>query len=110
MFQQVKKLDLNIKIHFQKIHELICNKIEINLSQFDDHNVRSILNYVDTQFPGFKEKIFNTSGELKQFVNIFINGEDARYLDGVETEVNSADEISIVPAVAGGIIQKILTL
>ena len=80
------------------------NKIEINLSQFDDHNVRSILNYVDTQFPGFKEKIFNTSGELKQFVNIFINGEDARYLDGVETEVNSADEISIVPAVAGGII------
>ncbi len=80
------------------------NKIQINLSEVSDKYVRSILDYVDTQFPGFNEKIFDTSGELKQFVNIFINGEDARYLNGVDTEVTSGDEISIVPAVAGGLI------
>ena len=78
------------------------NKIEINLSNIDERQVKNLLDYVDNEFPGFKEKLFNPTGELKQFVNIFINGEDARYIQGINTEVVSGDEISIVPAVAGG--------
>ena len=78
------------------------NKIEINLSNIDERQVKDLLDYVDKEFPGFKEKLFNPTGELKQFVNIFINGEDSRYIKGINTEVVSGDEISIVPAVAGG--------
>ena len=78
------------------------NKIEINLSNIDERQVKTLLDYVDKEFPGFKAKLFNPTGELKQFVNIFINGEDARYIKGINTEVVSGDEISIVPAVAGG--------
>ena len=78
------------------------NKIEINLSNIDERQVKNLLDYIDNEFPGFKEKLFNPTGELKQFVNIFINGEDARYIQGINTEVVSGDEISIVPAVAGG--------
>ena len=78
------------------------NKIEINLSNIDERQVKNLLDYIDNEFPGFKEKLFNPTGELKQFVNIFINGEDARYIKGINTEVVSGDEISIVPAVAGG--------
>ena len=78
------------------------NKIEINLSNIDERQVKTLLDYVDKEFPGFKAKLFNPTGELKQFVNIFINGEDSRYIKGINTEVVSGDEISIVPAVAGG--------
>ena len=78
------------------------NKIEIDLGNIDGNRIMTIMEYVDNQFPGFKEKIFDSSGNLRQFINIFINGEDSRYLEGINTKINPGDEISIVPAVAGG--------
>jgi molybdopterin converting factor small subunit len=45
---------------------------------------------------------WSTNGDLRYFVNIYLNGEDVRFLDGLDTSTNSGDEISIVPAVAGG--------
>jgi len=66
-------------------------------------SLRDGLNELETQFPGLKERIVDAnSGELHRFVNIYVNGEDVRFLQGLLTTVNDGDEISIVPAVAGG--------
>ncbi len=61
------------------------------------------LDVLESKFPGIKERIVDNTGALHKFVNIYINGEDVRFLQGMETKVKDADEISIVPAVAGGL-------
>ena len=64
--------------------------------------VSELIEHMDNDFPGFKERLLDESGGLRYFVNIYLNGEDVRFLDGVSTSTKSGDEISIVPAVAGG--------
>ena len=64
--------------------------------------LNEIVASLDAQFPGFKERLCDEQGELRNFVNIYVNGEDVRFLDGLSTATSSGDEISIVPAVAGG--------
>ncbi len=61
-----------------------------------------VINSLETQFPGIKERLCDEAGDLRHFVNVYINGEDVRFLDGMETSIATGDEISIVPAVAGG--------
>src|SRR5207237_159142 len=57
---------------------------------------------LDAQYPGLKDRLLDETGELRRFVNIYINGEDVRFAQGVQTALRPGDEISIVPAVAGG--------
>jgi molybdopterin synthase sulfur carrier subunit len=57
---------------------------------------------LEEQFPGIKERLLDESGELRYFVNLYLNGEDVRFLQGLETSTKAGDEVSIVPAVAGG--------
>jgi MoaD family protein len=57
---------------------------------------------LDGQYPGLKDRLVDETGELRRFVNIYINGEDVRFSQGVQTPLKAGDEISIVPAVAGG--------
>ena len=57
---------------------------------------------LESAYPGLKERICDEDGELRRFVNVYINGEDVRFLDGLTTALSSGDEVSIVPAVAGG--------
>lgn len=64
--------------------------------------VSELIEQLDSDFPGFKERLVDEAGELRYFVNIYLNGEDVRFLKGMETSTKSGDEISIVPAVAGG--------
>ena len=61
-----------------------------------------VINTLDQQYPGLKERICDERGELRRFVNLYVNGEDVRFLSGLETAVKTGDEVSIVPAVAGG--------
>jgi molybdopterin synthase sulfur carrier subunit len=68
----------------------------------DGSVVNEIIGSLDTQFPGVRERLCNEDGELRNFVNIYVNGEDVRFLDGLNTATKTGDEISIVPAVAGG--------
>ena len=68
----------------------------------DGNNLREVIDSIDGQFNGIKERMCDDSGELRNFVNVYVNGEDVRFLDGLNTETNTGDEISIVPAVAGG--------
>ena len=57
---------------------------------------------LEQQFPGMRERLLDDQGELRRFVNIYLNGEDVRFLDGLQSAVKDGDELSIVPAVAGG--------
>jgi molybdopterin synthase sulfur carrier subunit len=57
---------------------------------------------LEGRFPGLKERLCDEQGELRRFVNVYINGEDVRFLSGLRTALKQGDEVSIVPAVAGG--------
>ena len=65
-------------------------------------NLLQIIDSLESQYPGIRERLCDEAGDLRHFVNIYINGEDVRFLQGLETGTQSGDEISIVPAVAGG--------
>lgn len=64
--------------------------------------VAVVLESIDKQFPGLKDRICEDDGEIRRFVNVFVNGENVRDLDGAATAVKSGDEIGIIPAMAGG--------
>lgn len=65
-------------------------------------SVKEVLEDLEKQFSGFKERLFDDGGSLRRFINIYINEEDIRFLDGEDTKINDGDEISIIPAIAGG--------
>jgi molybdopterin synthase sulfur carrier subunit len=65
-------------------------------------SLAQIIGNLEASYPGLKERLCDESGELRRFVNIFVNGEDVRFLSGLETPLKPGDEVSIVPAVAGG--------
>ena len=68
----------------------------------DGADVREMIESLDGSFPGIKARLCDDGGDLRHFVNIYVNGEDVRYIDGIATALNAGDEVSIVPAVAGG--------
>ena len=68
----------------------------------DSDQLAGALAQLNEQFPGIKERLFNDEGALHRFVNIYVNVEDVRFLSGLETPLKEGDEVSIVPAVAGG--------
>ena len=70
--------------------------------EMEASTVVELVDKLETSYPGFKERLIDEGGELRYFVNIYINGEDVRFLQGLDSSINSGDEISIVPAVAGG--------
>jgi len=64
--------------------------------------VRELINDLERQYAGIKARLCDENGELRRFVNIFVNDEDIRFLQGLDTELKEGDEVSIVPAIAGG--------
>jgi molybdopterin synthase sulfur carrier subunit len=68
----------------------------------DGSSVGEVLKGLDAAHPGFGERIFDDEGGLRRFVNVFLDEEDVRFLDGLATPVTSGQTLSIVPAVAGG--------
>ena len=64
--------------------------------------LRVVLENLELQHAGIRKQICDSNGELRRFVNVFINEEDARYLAGLDSEVKEGDVISIIPAIAGG--------
>ena len=57
---------------------------------------------LQSRFPGIKERLLDESGAVRRFVNVYVNEEDIRFLQNQETPIKSGDEISIIPAIAGG--------
>ena len=68
----------------------------------EGQNVHDVIASLEAEFPGIKERVCDEHGALRTFVNLYVNGEDVRFLDGLDTSINPGDEISVVPAVAGG--------
>ena len=64
--------------------------------------VAEVLKDLDASHPGFADRLFDESGDLRRFVNIFLADEDVRFLQGLDTSVADGQTLSIVPAVAGG--------
>ena len=65
-------------------------------------SLAALVEALEGDYPGLKDRLIDESGELRRFVNVYVNGEDVRFLDGLATPLKSGDEVSIVPAVAGG--------
>jgi len=66
-------------------------------------SLSDLLADLETNYPGVQARVLDEGGELRRFVNIYVNGDDVRFVDGLGTAVKDGDEVSIVPAVAGGI-------
>jgi sulfur-carrier protein len=66
------------------------------------NDISAVLQSVDEQYPGFNQKLIDDDGNVKRFINVFVNNDEIRSLQGMETPVSNDDRISIVPAMAGG--------
>ena len=75
-----------------------ADKVELDVA-----DLSQMIERLESDYPGFKERLLDEEGELRYFVNIYVNGEDIRFDQGLRTSIKSGDEISIVPAVAGGL-------
>ena len=70
--------------------------------EVDATTVRDILDRLDERYPGFRARVCEETGELRRFINIYVDGEDVRFLDNLATLVPAQAEVSIVTAIAGG--------
>ncbi|MGH7355299.1 MAG: MoaD/ThiS family protein [Candidatus Rokuibacteriota bacterium] len=64
--------------------------------------VEGLVEDLERQFPGMKERLVDEKGELRRFINIYVNEEDVRFLQGKKTALKDGDAVSVVPAIAGG--------
>ncbi len=65
-------------------------------------SVADVIGDLQRQFPGMGERLLDEAGELRRFINVYVNEEDIRFLDGTKTGLKDGDQVSIVPAIAGG--------
>ena len=66
-------------------------------------NIRSLVDDLEKNYPGIKERICDETGKVRRFVNVYVNGDDIRFLQNLDTALKEGDNISIVPAIAGGL-------
>jgi len=65
-------------------------------------SIKSVIEDLERNHPGMRERLLDDKGEVRRFVNIYLNGDDIRFLDQLNSKVKDGDDISIVPAIAGG--------
>ena len=80
--------------------KLTDNQSEVSA---EGETISDIINNLESQFNGIRDRICEESGSPRRFINIYINQEDIRFLEGEKTAVKDGDEVSIIPAIAGGI-------
>ena len=81
------------------LQKLTADKAEVTAA---GANVQEILQDLDRQYPGLKERLCDPTGKLRRFVNLYVNEEDIRFLKQEATPIKDGDELSIIPAIAGG--------
>jgi sulfur-carrier protein len=82
------------------LQRLTDNQTEVVVEGAD---IRELIGNLEAKFPGVKARLCDETGALRRFVNIYINEEDIRFLKGEATPLKDSDEVSIVPAIAGGV-------
>ena len=65
-------------------------------------NIREVITNLEARHPGFRERLYDDQGKLRRFINIYVNEEDIRFIDGDGTRLKDGDDISVIPAIAGG--------
>jgi len=68
----------------------------------EGNSIKEVIDNLETNYKGFKERLCDENGQIRRFINFYLNDEDIRFKDNQETPVNNGDQISIVPAIAGG--------
>ena len=81
------------------LQKLTRDQAEVNVSA---KNVKELLDNLERQYPGMKDRLCDETGRIRRFVNIYLNEEDIRFLKQESTPLKEGDEVSIVPAIAGG--------
>ena len=81
------------------LQKLTQNQAEVKAS---GGNIKELIEDLEKNFPGIKERICDEAGKVRRFINIYVNEEDVRFLQQDETLLKDGDEISIIPAIAGG--------
>jgi sulfur-carrier protein len=75
---------------------------ERSVIEVEPGTISQVIDQLEVQHPGLKEQLMTAEGQLHRFVNIYVNDEDARYLDKLDTKVTEGDTVSLLPSVAGG--------
>ena len=75
---------------------------ELEVVQAAGATIAEVLHSLDQAFPGLKERICDDAGQVRRFVNVYVNEEDIRFLQNNDTPLKAGDEVSIIPAIAGG--------
>jgi MoaD family protein len=70
--------------------------------ELEPGTIADLIDQLDSRYPGFKEQLLASDGQLHRFVNVYVNDEDARYLEKLDTKVAEGDKVSLLPSVAGG--------
>ncbi len=83
----------------QPLQKLTQGKSEVDS---EGTTARDLIENLETQFSGIRERLLDDSGKLRRFVNVYLNDEDIRFLEDLDTSVSEGDTVSIVPAIAGG--------
>ena len=81
------------------LRKMTQNEAEVSAEGSD---IASLIDDLENNYPGIKDRICDDQGEIRRFVNIYLNDEDIRFLQGQSTSLADGDEISIIPAIAGG--------
>jgi MoaD family protein len=68
----------------------------------DGETIGEVLDALVASYPSLKDQLFTQDGDLNRFVNVYLNGQDVRYLEGTGTAVDERDEVRLLPAMAGG--------
>lgn len=71
--------------------------------QVEGSTIAEMIEKLAEAHPGIKERLYDEHGEIRRFINIYVNEEDIRFLTGKDTPLKDGDEVSIIPAIAGGI-------
>lgn len=71
--------------------------------QIEANSIADLIENLEKEFPGIKERLVDETGEIRKFVNFFVNDEDIRFLQGKDTQLKDGDIVAIIPAIAGGV-------
>ena len=90
------KVKVRIPAPLQKITQ---NKQEVSAEAV---NIKELISDLEKQFPGIRDRLLDENGKIRRFINFYVNDEDIRFLNQDETSLSDGNEVSIIPAIAGG--------
>jgi len=91
---------MSVKIRIPTpLQKLTANQSEVEVQ---GQNVKAALAALEEKYPGMRDRLYDDKGTLRRFINFYVNDEDIRFLKSEETALKDGDELSIVPAIAGG--------